>query len=227
MNSQVGNVMFLILIAVILFAALSFALTQSSVGTPAGAKDEGADIDAAQLSQYPTFIRSQILRMRMNKIELFDIEFNPPSDFSNLTSPEVGIFMPPDGATYTMAPTNVMENNQQGRWYYNMHFEIKNIGASAASSTKGNDLIAFLPGIKQHICLQINKLFDLATIPTVNNAAYHAGALELMNHAYAPPASETVIGDTELTPLAGQPFGCFQETASSGEYIYYFTLYER
>ena len=57
-----GNALFLILIAVALFAALSYAVTQSGRGS--GTVDrETAMITAGQITQYPAGLRTAITRM--------------------------------------------------------------------------------------------------------------------------------------------------------------------
>ncbi|PZP55012.1 MAG: hypothetical protein DI586_08220, partial [Micavibrio aeruginosavorus] len=58
-----GNVLFLILIAVALFAALSYAVTSSSRGS-GDTKMENAEIEAARIIQYSTSIDVGLQRMR-------------------------------------------------------------------------------------------------------------------------------------------------------------------
>ena len=225
-KSENGNVLFLILIAVALFAALSYAVTQSSQVGAGKTDNESGKIHASQLNQYPTLVRSQILRMRARNIEMLDLEFNPPSAFGSLSSPDVGVFHPSGGTTYITAAPALMENEMQGQWAYNVGFEINNLGTSETSNVRGNELITFLPGIKENICRRVNELSGVNTTPSINNATYYNQALEFMDDSYAQPTGETIIGDANLTALSAQPFGCFLES-SSGQHIYYFVLIER
>ncbi|HEY8190982.1 MAG TPA: hypothetical protein VIG74_01055, partial [Alphaproteobacteria bacterium] len=57
-----GNVLFLILIAVALFAALSYAVTQSSRSGGGDANSETNLINSATLTQYPAGLRTSIIR---------------------------------------------------------------------------------------------------------------------------------------------------------------------
>ena len=63
-DSEGGNVLFLILVAVVLFVALSYAVTQSSRGS-GGADKELQDIHAAQLLQYLVSIKQAVTRMQI------------------------------------------------------------------------------------------------------------------------------------------------------------------
>ena len=223
--AQSGNVLFLILIAVVLFAALSYAVTQSSQIGAGGTDDESGKINAGQISQFPNFVRAQVLRMMVNRIEVADLEFNPPSEFGSLSSLEVGVFHPQFGTSYVTAPPELMASETQGQWYFNMNFELNNIGTSSGGIASGNDLVAFLPGIKANLCQRVNELFGLFTIPTVNDTSYYDEAIENMNNTYTIPVGETIIGAANLTELNGEPFGCYHETVND-EYVYYFSIFE-
>lgn len=225
-QSQNGNVLFLILIAVVLFAALSYAVTHSSQMGVGSTDDETGNISAAQINQFPNFVRAQVLRMMMHRIDITELEFNPPSAFGTLTSTEVGVFHPQFGTTYVTASKNLMANDAQGPWFFNMNFEVDALGTSSAGSLAGNDLMAFLPGVKANVCQRIDELIGLSTIPSISNAAYATDAAENMDTAYVLPSTEHNIGATDLTELSGEPFGCYLET-NTGQYIYYFAIFER
>ncbi len=67
-SGQSGNVLFLILIAVALFAALSYAVTQSSRSGGEGIAKDKAKLYAAQFVQYGTSLEQAIMRMRLAKV---------------------------------------------------------------------------------------------------------------------------------------------------------------
>lgn len=77
-HSETGNVLFIILIAVALFAALSFAVSQSSRSGNADISKEQMAIGVAALNQYVTAIRTQVMLLRGRGIGHPDF-----SDFSN------------------------------------------------------------------------------------------------------------------------------------------------
>ena len=233
--TEKGNVLFLILIAVALFAALSYAVTQSSRSGGSDASDETNLISSAEITQYPASVRTAILRMVVSDgVDVTALEFNPPSDFDDLSDDGNGVFHPDGGgATYTTASTDVMIQgdsalNPSGFWFFSGHYEIEYIGTSdGAASAAGNEITAFLPGIKDSICTKINNELG------ISSATDHASDLtpevdaQYMDDGYSIPGVGTVVigaaaGDESL---AGQPFGCV--TDSAGDNIYYHVLVER
>ncbi len=237
-----GNVLFLILIAVALFAALSYAVTSSSRSGGGDASSETNLISSAQITQYPAAVRTSIVRMIIGGAQVTDLEFNPPSDFANLSdsgggAKGFGVFHPDGGgATYATIPPDVMADAQQGTWTFNGDFEVVNIGVSTATNAAGNDIIAFLPGVKESICNRINQELGIANTPIVTATVAGVdpgtpGYMRMMDNATKIPASEIVIGTggaagTNMADLDGQPYGCFRNTAS-GEFVYYHVIVER
>ncbi len=65
MKNSSGNVLFLILIAVALFAALSYAVTQSTRSGGGNATSEQVQLRATQLITYMTGLQNQVVRMRI------------------------------------------------------------------------------------------------------------------------------------------------------------------
>lgn len=223
-----GNVLFLVLIAVILFAALSYAVT-SSTRQP-NAKNDSVDIiGGAELTQYPTSLRMAIMTMMVSGIDVDELEFNAPSSFGSGLNEEANVFHPAGGgAAYQNGAASVMASGTQGTWYINAEFEIDNVGVDISSNADGNDIIAFLPGIKEGICSKINDRAGLQdAIP--NTSADLSGNYQLnMDSSYAFPTEEVILGaagGNGTDSLTGQPLACFQN--NGGQYVYYQVLVER
>lgn len=233
-KGEQGNVLFLILIAVALFAALSYAVTQSTRSGGGDASSETNLINSAQLTQYPASVRTAIVRMIINGTGVEQLEFNSPSDFGACTNGgENCVFHPAGGgATYVEAPGDVMSDGSLGIWHYNAEFEIVNIGTSVPGDEAGNEVMAFLPGISQSVCNQINDRNNLGSTPVIT-ADISADYETDMENGYTIPGGETVLGTggeagTDIDEFDGHPFGCFRNTTGTpATYVYYHVLVER
>lgn len=241
-NSESGNVLFLILIAVALFAALSYAVTSSSRSGGGDANKETNLISSATITQYPASIRTAILRMQVSGgVATADLEFNAPSDFGNCST--IGgvqgaycVFHPSGGgATYTQAPADVMANGNLGTWTFNGDFEIVNIGITTSGDAAGNEIIAFLPGISEGVCTRINDELGIASTPVVASSIAGAdptteGYLRIMDDVvdYATTNDITLgTGGVATTDaLDGHAYGCFRNTAS-GDFVYFHVMAEQ
>lgn len=228
-TGESGNVLFLILVAVVLFAALSYAVTSSTRTTDETGGSQTDRINAAALVQYPAGIRTSIMRMVVDGVATNELEFNTPADFDNLTDERIAVFHPAGGnATYQVAAPDTLTAGSTGAWSFNMEFEIDNIGSEIANDIGGNDVVAFLPGIREGICRHINREVGL-TGPIPDTTADLSAAYSIvMNDAYVEPSAEIILGDlggNGTESLTGQPFGCFRN--NGGDYVYYHVLIER
>jgi hypothetical protein len=236
-----GNVLFLILIAVALFAALSYAVTQSS-RSGGDASRETNILNAAQLTQYPTSVRTAILRLVIDGYQDTGLLFNNPA--SAVDAPNEVFSTIGGGAVYQFAPTEMMDTNggnTAGRWFFNYEYEVPNIGRTPGDAdVSGNELIAFLPEITESVCTRINieaniMASTIDTIPVVTFDATSGGFVappgngvgaykNILTSGDVTPAG-TVALDNTAGDLTGQPFGCFRD--SNGSHVLYSVLLER
>jgi hypothetical protein len=235
-GAESGNVLFLILIAVALFAALSYAVTQSTRSGGGDASRETTLVNASQITQYPASVKTAITRMIVsNSIDPDDLLFDGPpfTDLTTTTLQSQGVFYPGSttggggGATYAQAPATVMESAAAGTWVFNGENQVKNIGTyNATTSTSNVEVIAFLPGVKKSVCESIHSRLGLNTsIPSVT------GVDSTTNMTYANWNSNSNAGIgagggiiTSAGILDGQPQGCYLDGTS---YVYYHVLIER
>lgn len=230
-QGESGNVLFLILIAVALFAALSYAVTQSTRSGGGTSDNETSLINSAQLTQYPAGVRTAVVRMIIGGTDVSNLEFNPPSDFQ-AGREAVEVFHPTGGgATYANAPTEIMDvggGNGGGTWVFNGENQINFIGTSDAGGPiqSSADLIAFLSGVTQSICNRINSELGISGSIPVESGLDVATLMDDDNPSICDPtcAGGTIGGD--ITALDGQPYGCFRNGAA-GPYVYYHVLVER
>lgn len=102
-RSQRGNILFLILLAVVLFAALSYAVTQSMRGGGNNANKESASANVSEIVQYLTGVRASIQRMRLvNNCSDTQISF----DYNNGASSCLTTETPATGYENANSPTD-------------------------------------------------------------------------------------------------------------------------
>lgn len=102
-SNRSGNVLFLILIAVALFAALSYAVTSSNKGGGSGITKDKAKLLAAELVQYTTQIEQTVTRLRlMNQCSDTDLSF-----YTGSYPYTGGYFVPDDGVIPPVSKCNI------------------------------------------------------------------------------------------------------------------------
>jgi hypothetical protein len=218
-NKERGNVLFLILIAVALFAALSYAVTQSSrSGGDAGR--ETTLINSAVLTQFPAAVRTSVLRLVIEGVAVDRQLFDAPSGIAG-GDERISVFHPDGGGSiYQFAPGDIMTDGTPGVWRFNMNFEVPDLGASGASGVRNNELIAFLPNVTEAVCQKVNDEAEITGIPVFGSdisGSYNDDQIEGFDMS--------TVDDTALTGFAGKAFGCFEN--SDGVQVFYNVLYEQ
>lgn len=166
MYANLGNALFLILIAVALFAALSYAITTSSRGG-SNSNRENVSIAAAEITQYAGSLQSAITRMRLvngcaettisfwtdtngdGAATVADTYYNPssPIDFScHLFHPAGG------GVAIRSAPALARLSDD---YVYNGGHPVIDVPTPTPPNTA--ELLLALRDISRETCLAINK----------------------------------------------------------------------
>jgi len=198
-EKEKGNALFMILIAVALFAALSYAVTQS--GRSGGGIDkEKAIIEAAQVIQYASSLRNEITKMRViGGVTSSALDFDAPGSAGyNAPVPENEVFNPLGGDQVWEIPSSTYLSSSQNpqTWL----FLTKIIpGVSSGLADRVMWIWIEKNAYTTEFCTQINKNLGLAT-PIVN---------------------ESIFWQWDSYP--GAPAACI---GSAGSYLFYFTLVE-
>ncbi|GEM_PF-1736772 len=220
---QKGNALFLVLIAILLFAALGIAATKSSNNTPSSDQHE-ANLEATRLLKWLSAVKAGVTTtMMVNETLETNISF---------ADPRTGQSGVPSATTNTENPNSRGEIDEiftdlvtwqdfrhltQARStnidLYNHIFTgghvADGIGTTAA------DLVYFMRDVSLEVCQEVNKKAGLgltdATMPsdtTISNAHFKG-----------------TYGGATLQNIDGKPFGCFLKVPSPAEYwIYYIIL---
>ncbi|MAM34377.1 MAG: hypothetical protein CMH28_04815 [Micavibrio sp.] len=172
-----GNILFLILIAVVLFAALSYAVSSSQSGGQ-NADRERSTIAASTLIQEITLIKNTIQRMKiLNNCSDEDITFVYDSDLDNdldsdddywnlnLPSTKCYVFHPDGGGLRFPEPAKDIGAGSE--IIFTGFNWVDDVGTSAA------DLIAITTNITRTACDQINR--ELGA-PTTNGEPVEEGS---------------------------------------------------
>lgn len=241
-NNQQGNVLFLILIAVALFAALSFAATQTLRNSPKDTQNESQKIRSAELTQYPTFIGEAVMRMKFAGIDDSDICFDsdqwPNNNYyhAGCDDPKTNIFLSTGGGT-SWTPASEGANNGE-LWYITGQSCVIGLGknqdedCNADSSSDSEEIIMFLPNITRSLCLEINEKLNIrnpgGNPPKAAGDLWPSGMPEFAGN-FADGGRVDSLGSGDVNILAGQSFGCVEGGGNppAGTYAYFHVLLRR
>lgn len=156
---QRGNILFLILLAVVLFAALAYAVTSSLRGGGRDASSENDRAYAATLTQYASLIESTVNRMMLTgnvKVEQLDFQaVGYSSEGANVNCTATGstackVFHPDGGGIQAqrvpakMRDMNITDNIVDGEVTNGFFLiSVKDIGTTLP------DIVMFQRGVKK------------------------------------------------------------------------------
>ncbi len=224
MKYQSGNALFLILIAVALFAALSYAITSSSRGG-GGINKEQAELDAAVINSYASAIQAAYNRYKLaggyEQIQLgvdtgtvSGTCYNGMNTYSCST---IGLFNPNDGLPlpdideFRISPP---PTTQPITWY-STRMQL----TSGDMGTSEPDILVSFNHLDENVCLAINRSFHGSPIiPTATAGTDPAGKTYITANndgTFNAPISTT--GNFNSPHDKG---GCWD----FGGYYYYFLL---
>tara|TARA_B100000686_G_scaffold143759_1_gene151299 strand:- start:57 stop:701 length:645 start_codon:yes stop_codon:yes gene_type:complete len=209
MKGEAGNALFLILIAVALFAALSYAVTQSGRGG-GGADQEQTSLDVARLFQYASNIDQAVMRMMIiNRCSETGISFEG-AEFGNYShSPaakaECKLYDSEGGGL----PYERLDFSTVGSKNPAFYRDISVVGVGTGAS----DLVMVMHNVGSDVCAEIFRREGLPVFP----AGDGVGGANIFKGIYPPPAG--VIGD-QAAELAGHMAGCFADGPDYKHFYY-------
>lgn len=179
MRGASGNVLFLILIAVALFAALSYAVTQSSKGGGGNISRDKAKLIASEIVQYATQMEQTISRMKLiNKCADTQISFENSvvAGYINANAPadkRCHVFDANGGGlSYEDLPENWGDTGYSAQTHYGHPFFTSDLCIPTQGSarnpcwnsglTTDKPIALVVPYIQEEICAAINKGQDIA-----------------------------------------------------------------
>ncbi len=218
-----GNILFLILLAIVLFAALSYAVTNGTrVSDNGGMSKEAAESAAADILNWTAQVDVVVQRMRMIKgYSIEDISFRDNANKdqtggadifhnTNCGGTDCRVFYPDGGGAtsrffekYAYAAANVGDANLRmpGHHTYMMG-QVANIG------TPANDLLLRIDYLALPVCKALNRKLGLSECPAVGQTGSirrFEGAVgpSIVDAASAYKYSADVTGQTNFCSCSG------------------------
>ena len=236
-QSENGNVLFIILIAVALFGALSFAVSNMMRGGGAETlTQDKATLYAGEILDKAQEIRLAVQDSRtFNDCEDTDISFDSINTTGYAHTPAAStdcqIFNAATGKlSYSNPPADWLDTtqtvqNRYGEWFFTGESCIYDMGTGSTDCATANgaddsDLIAVMPWIKLSICQAVNEslgLTDFADDPLVASGIVWDADMDGFTGTYTADGSIQSAG-SDATILTAAPAGCFSN--SGGYHVY-------
>ncbi len=163
-----GNALFIVLIGVVLFAALSFAVTSTSRTNGSDISKETANIYASEIIAYGKTVKFAVNRLRSsNGCKVTDISFENPAVSGYVhASPardECKVFHPSGGGlSYREADEKWLDTSNSGNALFKeIAFVNVVVGWSATNEPGGTtgeqDIVMFVPFLKSSVCEELKE----------------------------------------------------------------------
>lgn len=174
MRHQNGNALFIILLAIGLIGALSFAIQGSGQNKNANIDRETLIIRVSEVFRYSSELERGVNFVLQNGYSESDIRFAHPNshtDYGDLASDSDKTDQVFDreggGARFRSAPDGI---NDGSNWEFYGHTALAHVGSDRS------ELVAVLPNITQAFCDEINKSVGYAAQPEDTGTCINGGA---------------------------------------------------
>lgn len=184
-HQQRGNILFLILLAVILFAALSYAVTSSMRGGGKNTSAETAEAGMAAVTQWLTTLNNAVLRMHMSGMAYESMSFRYDSlryggtaisnylNNTNCTSDSCRVFEVDGGGVAPQEFTKYATDDPTGAVIGSSlmpgYFSIR-MAQWPGAGTDSNDVVLTLWYMNPDICTKLNAAYGITTPPTTTGS---------------------------------------------------------
>jgi len=163
--SESGNLLFIILLAVVLIGTLTAVITQSGDGDGATIDNENLAIKVSEVQRFGSELERGILFLMQNGISESDIRFAHPdnnADYGDLTAdPDKSdqmFHIDGGGATFREPPSGI---NDGSSWEFYGTTRIPSVGTDRA------DLIVLLPNVTEAFCRKVNDVNGYGALITI------------------------------------------------------------
>jgi len=220
-KNESGNVFMFILIGVALFAALGYSVAKGfRSDTSSTLTKKQVELAADDILTYAQKVSRTVDRLRRNGCSESEISFENPvvSGYAFTTRDKCKVFDTAGGGLTWKDFDKVydLSKNYHVSGTQNMVFHGENGLASIGDPSK-NELIMYVPAIKEDVCFTLNKKLGLG-YNTIDGAGISLGSLKF-NGTYSPVNRRICDG----TVLDDKEQGCCNETIGcAGQSCYHF-----
>ena len=227
-----GSVIFYVLIAVVLLAALSYAVSNSIRGNVQQLSEDRARLYASEILEYANIMANAVAQLRLRGVDDDMLCFDDPNwgaddyDHAGCTDNLNKIFHPSGaGLTWTQPPSEAMDSaaSPDNIWHIYGDNEIQDVGETCGDSSCA-DLILVVDELAQQTCIEINELLDITNPGDVPPTDTDMGETRYIG---AFGYSETIGDEAGVANFRGRTSACFQRTAAPAEYVFYKVLIAR
>ena len=172
--NECGNVLFLILIAIVLIGLLTAAIQSTNRPEGANIDNEALIIRATEVQRYASELERAVKYIMENGKSESDIRFahpDAPSDYGDLSAdvdPSDQVFHLDGGAANYREPPDGINDGSAWEFYGGTH--IPGMGTSSRA-----ELVAVLPNVTQAFCDRINMLNNQSAAPVDPGAGVASG----------------------------------------------------
>ena len=231
-TSQNGNVLFIILIGIVLFAGLMYAFTESSQNSFSNLDREQAQIVATDILNYGQKVENGVQRLLARGCSELDISFEnsiSATDYTNVNSTpgeyDCHVFHPEGaGLTYAPPPANSGTGTE---WLFNFGNAAWGVGEAdgLCSDASCIDMVILLGGVQENVCRSLNFLSGITEtlgedIPIDNNTVEETP----FNGTF--PSGFNQIRDNTDDKFRYKSTGCYERGDITG-YQFYHVLIAR
>ncbi len=169
-SSERGNALIYVLIAIGLFGALSFTLSNTSSDSNTSELDDAkVEFYATQLISYASQAKSVIDQMSITGTSIDELDFTLPGEAGFDTAPHIHKVFHPQGGGLTLAqiPEEVqrqVSSSYKSAWYLGRFNNVE------WTKTTGTDVILSAYQLQGNVCETINlKITGSATVPILTS----------------------------------------------------------
>lgn len=225
---QSGNIFFVILMGLVLFGAVSIAISRGGGNGVQNVRNERAALTAQQIARYGAELKKAVDHIYVNgNVSEADLRFAHPilgANYGDPTSvPTRQVFTEQGGGLAYTAPPPLAFRSAVSTWHFFGTSAIPRVGTDEA------DLVVVLPDIKEAVCRQINVLQNYAATAPIpvdddgdGKCVYTATAADRFAGTFKTGGDINLMGTTDF--LLPAPEAC---VSCGGVYHYYKVLLER